>query len=175
MQHTNEEWREVPGYPGYRVSSFGRCSGPRKAILKASPRRGGYPQVGLYKSGKKKCIRVHVLVALVFLGPKPEGFECCHLDGDKQNNWWTNLNYVTHSENESHKRLHGTHIEGERHGGAKLTEDNVKYILENYRWRDVGFGCAALGRKFNVANSGISRIVHGRIWKHIPRPLKLIG
>lgn len=44
-------------------------------------------------------IGVHRLVAAKFIGPCPEGMEINHKDGNKENNHWTNLEYVTHAEN----------------------------------------------------------------------------
>lgn len=45
---------------------------------------------------------VHVLVAHAFLGPCPPDHEVNHKDGDKANNRWDNLEYLTHAENMQH-------------------------------------------------------------------------
>lgn len=45
---------------------------------------------------------VHVLVAHAFLGPKPEGMEVNHKNGNKADNSIQNLEYVTHQENIKH-------------------------------------------------------------------------
>ena len=44
-------------------------------------------------------IGVHRLVAAKYIGVCPDGMEINHKDGDKLNNHWMNLEYVTHSEN----------------------------------------------------------------------------
>lgn len=49
---------------------------------------------------KGKCIRVmmHKVVAECWLGDKPEQYEIDHIDRNSHNNHYSNLRYVTHSE-----------------------------------------------------------------------------
>ena len=42
---------------------------------------------------------VHQMVAECYLGPCPKGFEVDHIDGDKDNNHISNLQYLTPAEN----------------------------------------------------------------------------
>jgi len=44
-------------------------------------------------------VSVHKLVASKYLGVCPEGCEISHVDGNKWNNHWSNLEYITHSAN----------------------------------------------------------------------------
>lgn len=111
-----EEWRPVVGFPDYFVSDHGRVRsthvwrGRHGAILNGCLDRTGYRQVCLRPAGGgKKSVRVHVLVAQAFLGPRPAGHETRHLDGDKLNNQLKNLAYGTCSENNLDKVRHGTH------------------------------------------------------------------
>jgi hypothetical protein len=57
-----------------------------------------YYYVSLRDSGIG-MVSVHKLVASKYLGVCPDGCEISHKDGDKWNNHWTNLEYITHSEN----------------------------------------------------------------------------
>ena len=41
----------------------------------------------------------HALVAYFYIGPRPKGFDIDHLDGNKGNNHFSNLRYLSHSEN----------------------------------------------------------------------------
>lgn len=112
-----EAWLPIPGFPGYEVSSAGRVRsrvkyhgdfGPR--ILKQPANRDGYPTVHIcHEDGRKPVMKVHILVALAFHGPRPVGLEVRHLDGDEQNNASTNLAYGTSSENSLDQVAHGTH------------------------------------------------------------------
>lgn len=67
-----------------------------------------YPCVGPTRDGKQRATPVHVLVALAFHGPRPEGMEVRHLDGTRTNNRPENLAWGTHSENMQDKVAHGT-------------------------------------------------------------------
>ena len=99
-----EEWRDVPGFPGYQASSLGRVRSPRK-ILKLSIDTGGYLTVTLGHATQR---RVHCLVMLAFVGPPPEGQEVCHDNGDKQNARLDNLYYGTRERNIEDAVRHGT-------------------------------------------------------------------
>lgn len=112
-----EEWRTVADYPSYQISSLGR-------VLSTSRQRGfdrtphflrpgyttaGYPTVVLYRCGGRRTQYIHHLVAEAFIGPRPEGLEIRHLDGDPANCVVANLAYGTQSENNFDRVRHGTH------------------------------------------------------------------
>jgi hypothetical protein len=112
---TEEEWRPIPGWPGYSASSLGRIYSDRPwrgtpgRILSGGFDRKGYRRV-IVNDAPRRCERyVHHLVAEAFHGPRPVGMDTRHLDGDKTNNSPTNLRYGSRSENELDKVRHGTH------------------------------------------------------------------
>jgi hypothetical protein len=107
-----EEWRQVPSFGDYIVSSEGRVRHRRvnAPILKGSLDKDGYHQVFL--SGR--TLRVHAIVCETFHGPRPKGMQCAHLDGDKRNNSARNLKWATPAENNSHKKLQGRPNGGHR-------------------------------------------------------------
>ena len=116
-----EEWRDIPGWEGsYQVSSHGRVRSLDRVVIdkngRRSPRAGkvlspalsqDYPSVALYRPSQQAHTRcVHQLVALAFHGPRPEGLETRHLDGNKLNNTPENLAYGTHAENMADASIH---------------------------------------------------------------------
>lgn len=110
-----ENWRPVPEWEGvYEVSDHGRVrrilrsSGTRTGVMRGHFDSHGYPAVTLSRPDRKsRNIKIHVLVALAFIGPRPEGMEIRHLDGDPANSHVSNLAYGTHAENMRDMVRHG--------------------------------------------------------------------
>lgn len=77
----------------------------------------GYPNTKLHG----KNIHIHKIVARCFHGPRPEGLVINHLDGNKENNHPSNLEYCTQGENIKHSVIMGLHVANhpERHGNYK--------------------------------------------------------
>lgn len=64
----------------------------------------GYSRVCLYNKPYKKRFFVHRLVAEYFVDGFDENLQVNHKDGNKLNNHYMNLEWVTQSENEQHKQ-----------------------------------------------------------------------
>ena len=99
----HEWWAPIEGYPEYEVSTRGRVVSKRfrkrKVLKQTTNNTDGYWQVNLWH--KKTChtLKVHRLVAYAFKGPRPEGFQIDHIDGDKLNNDAGNLQYISGTNN----------------------------------------------------------------------------
>lgn len=98
----DEEWRWIKGFEGiYQISNLGRLKSFKKYaegyILSNTNVNGGYLSVILTDKakGKKRCVRIHVLVAEHFIGERPLGCHIHHKDGNKQNNVVSNLEYLS--------------------------------------------------------------------------------
>jgi hypothetical protein len=106
-----EEWRDIPGYEDYQVSSLGRVKSlkyGKEHILKSIIVRSGYLSVNLYANGKARLTSIHRIVAKVFIPNPKRKPEVNHKDGNKKNNILGNLEWVTKSENQKHayEKLH---------------------------------------------------------------------
>lgn len=85
----------------YSISMSGDVRNSSGKILKPRLRKKtGYYAVILYKP--QRTYQVHRLVAEAFI-PNPENKpEINHCNGDKAHNFYSNLEWATHSENEKH-------------------------------------------------------------------------
>lgn len=117
----------------------------------------------------RKLIKLHIAVGLMFIENPENKKEINHIDGNKQNNHVSNLEWVTRSENMQHAYDTGLSIPlcGENKTSSKLTEEDVRYIRENYKARHKEFGARALARKFKTVHSTIEKILNNKLWKHI--------
>lgn len=74
-----------------------------KKILKQTSANGYMMYIAsLGCRGKNKAIKIHIAVAENFVSGKKDGLTVNHIDGDKSNNHYTNLEWVTQSENIKH-------------------------------------------------------------------------
>jgi len=158
-----EEWRPVEkSRLNYEVSSFGRVRNDAGDIITGYKNRG---YIRVRPNGKyMPVVFVHHLVADAFIGPRPNGHEIDHEDGEKDNNYYRNLRYVTHLENvQAAERLgkHGSRF-GEDNGRAKLTWNDVCDIRARHR---TGESKAALSRAYGVTDVQIGNIVRAKHWR----------
>ena len=95
---TGEQWALVPGTDDYYISNLGRfkrVTDKGDSLRKASIDAEGYCRVNI---GHKK-LRLHRWVAEAFV-PNPNNLPVVdHLDTNKQNCRWDNLEWVTKAEN----------------------------------------------------------------------------
>jgi Mor family transcriptional regulator len=171
----NAAWRPVLGFEGiYEISQYGELKrrdgiGRRKErIVKHSiPGTSAYPVVRLCKNGKSVSKCLHVVVAESFLGGRPKGMQCAHLDGDPRNFHASNLAWVSPKTNVSHKKLHGTHLMGESHHLSKLKEADIYDIFAQ---RCLGSTTAELAKKYDMTWEGINNILKRESWTHLEIP-----
>lgn len=119
-----EEWKWVKNFEGiYQVSNLGRVKSFKKYsdgyILSQKNRKGGYLTATLScsKNMNRKSIKIHILVAQAFIGEIPKGYHVHHIDGNKQNNVYTNLEII-------HPKKH--HIETQKQY-PQITTGMVNY------------------------------------------------
>ncbi len=135
-----EIWKDIPNYNGiYQISNLGNVRsyfnnrhGLSKTpkLIKQKVLKSGYLSIGLKNQNKHKTHHVHSLVAMTFLGHKPDGTNKLvvdHIDGDKLNNILTNLQIITNRENTSKKPNGKNSLIG-----ASYVKRNGKYMASIY-------------------------------------------
>ena len=123
---TKERWNGINAYPDYRVSDHGRMEALNyynrhiSKILDLHCDKGRYLKVTLKNEEGSKTFWVHQLVAEAFCDGKDEvHFQVDHIDGNKLNNVWTNLRFVSPKDNSNNPNTKGNyhiryHKEGEK-------------------------------------------------------------
>lgn len=102
-QEGGEKWIEIPESNGeYLVSGCGKFMS-LKTNKTLRPSLGGgknqYLFVNLQIDGNPKKYYSHITVARLFVDNSGNKPEVNHKDGNSFNNWWWNLEWVTHQEN----------------------------------------------------------------------------
>lgn len=134
-------------------------------ISKSTDDGCGRTVVNVYYNGKNQVKNIAHLVLETFVGPRPDGFECCHWNGDSSNNHILNLRWDTHSNNEKDKfRVDTSHFTGERHYGAKSTKELVKEIRTKYMTGNWSYG--KLVKEYKVALGTIAPLILGKTWNY---------
>lgn len=144
---------------------FNRTPGIRKGIiLKPTKNSKGYLTVAICWLGMRVTMTVHRVVAETFLANPEEKEHVNHIDGNPLNNKLDNLEWATPSENQKHAYLTGLQKNGEGHGRALLTEDQVHEVRKYMTSGGTQRGCA---EKFGVSRGCIQRILDGTNWSHV--------
>ena len=179
---SEERWLPVVGWEGlYEVSDQGRVrtiktGHTRKGCYASNGRVNFYYKVGLSREGTVWQVAVHTLVLTAFTGPRPEGKEAAHKDGNTKHNTLFNLEWKTASANSRDRILHGT--QQHRNMWHKITPQNASDIraavaagatqksqCEKYRLSN-GYVCQIVNRtgKYGIG----SKRIGGRYWYGAP-------
>lgn len=162
-----ELWEFIPKYPNYQVSNSGKIYSLNKdKLLTPSIVWSGYKMVRLYNKGYSKDYSVHRLVAQSWCNNPDNKKVVNHKDGDKLNNYFLNLEWVTDSENQIHAYKTGLKkvMCGNNHPMSKLNENNIIEIRKLY---ETGLTNVIIADIFKVDQATIARITSNKTWSHI--------
>lgn len=175
----NEEiWKWIPKCEGrFQISNFGRVKkcyenwqGPAGEIIKLKVNEYGYYgrafRIDVPNSIKKKIkvYKVHRLVGILFVeNPEPDRFNMVnHLDGDKLNNHYTNLEWTNSLGNVQHAIYNGLR----KHSHAqKLSIEQVREIRQLYN--DTHIHHNELGEQFDISPINIMACVKYQTWHRV--------
>lgn len=168
MQRENivETWKPIDDYERrYLISNFGVIKNTRGKLMKYEYKPGTkYLRIALYDGIKTKKYSVHRLVAMNFIGQYGDISKLTvnHIDGNKENNKVSNLEWCTISDNLKHAYKLGLNSrKGERNCSAKLTYSDVKKI----RHMTIKRGEAKkIAKVYGVQAGAIRAIVNYKTW-----------
>jgi len=181
----NEIWKPVPSLPKYEASSLGQIrssdlvgrtgfSKPHR-IKKQTDGGNHYNQIMVWDEQKKspRARLVHHLVLEAFSGPRPAGAVARHLNGNSRDNRACNLKWGTRSENQIDMVNHGTafglRCKGSKNPRARLDEDKVRWIRQNYL-RGNYYSLGSMAAQLEVSRTAVGHAAHGYTWKHVEEP-----
>ena len=173
----NEEWKKS-SYEGYEVSNCGRVRSISRTIfrsdgqtrihkgkiLKQSICRSGYFKIRVSLGSEEKMMIVHREVAKLFIENKENKPQVNHIDGDKLNNHYLNLEWVNNSENQIHAITSG--LKKIRYGAAAIRIKRKLLVYKNGI-----FICELIGNKqmkeFGLDPRLVHRCIKGKSKTHL--------
>ena len=141
----------------------------KQRYLKPQKDKNGYLQINLQRPeggrGNRICKRIATLVAYTYIGPPPEDMldpTINHIDGNKTNNHYTNLEWIERGINSSIRENKGIGIDNHE---ARLTQNDVYEICKLLTTTNLT--CEEIANKYGVKKSTIINILHKKNWKNI--------
>ena len=170
------EIRQIKGYENlYEITEEGKVFGMGRTVMSGKNNKCfrryerkeksqrvdkyGYLRVTLCKKGKVKVISVHRLVAITFVEGNSD-LTVNHIDGNKLNNHFSNLEFISSSENTKHAHRIGivpkpVQKVGTENPRSKLNKKQVREI------RKSDLSLRKLAGIYKVHNSVIQGIKNG--------------
>lgn len=160
-----EIWKKYPGREvPYMISTMGRVIGPKGFVLKQQRMKKDKGYLSVCLTQPRATTSVHKMVAETFLGPRPEGMEVSHENGNSEDNRLENISYQTRSANNMQKHEHGTILLGSKNPSSILNEAEVVEIKKMLGSR---ISQRQIGAYFGVSEGAIQKIADGRTWRHV--------
>ena len=166
-------WNKILGFENYLVSSSGQIVNSKNMkMLSLHKCNKGYIRCSLYKNGVKHTKKVHRLVAESFIFNEFNKEQVNHIDGNKENNHYLNLEWNTNKENCNHSRQ----TLGHKNSSGKdnslsmaicCKKDNI--VIKKFESIN-----EAKRQGYNIANisqclNGKRKTHKGYVWEYLPQ------
>jgi hypothetical protein len=164
------EYREIPDFPGYFATIDGeiysRMNGRfHRLRLWQRVKKQPYLIVRLQKNGRRHTRKVHRLVLEAFVGSRPPGHQCRHLDGNGRNNALSNLRWGTPADNAADMERHGTRWKGGKGQQHRVLTEVL--VAEIRREHAGGKGVKTIARERGLPRTTVRHVVRRVTWKHV--------
>lgn len=147
---------------GHDAKTGETTSAQYKEVVVQVHKKSGRVYFNMSYMGFTKSILVNRIVAWAFY-PNPANLpQVNHIDGDKENNAKSNLEWSSGSDNEKHAHRTGLKSgRGSANSNAKLTADCVREIRASDETP------AQIAERLGVSRSTITNILKRRTWIHV--------
>lgn len=167
-----EEWKNIPGYPGYQASNLGNIrsfwfygntntlSETPHLMHPSSEPKHGYLIVNMKNAeGKRGTRLIHRLVLMAFRGNSKQ--YALHKNDNPKDNTIDNLYWGSQKQNVDDQKRNGKFLYGEKCPWSKLTKKDIIDIKEYSR---TGFTHSELAKAYEVSRSLITMIINNKRW-----------
>jgi len=131
---------QISGFPNNYITQEGHVYSTQSGRMRKRKNykaKNGYEYIMLYRTQDGAKVKdnflVHRLVYQAFVGPLLPDMVVCHIDGVRDSNRPENLLQATQKVNCSHKKMHGTHVQGEHHHHAKFSNAQLSQVLDSIK------------------------------------------
>ncbi len=166
-----ETWKGISGYEGYyQVSNLGRIKSLKREdsnnqfgnenILKIESKRR-YLHIALRVNGNCKYESIHRLVALAFIPNQENKPFVNHIDGNKHNNIYSNLEWVTAKENSIHAINNGLCLP-QKKGLDNINSFKIQMLNKNGVYIKTFSSIMDAERNTGVRNGNISKVINNK-------------
>lgn len=161
-------WRDIKGFENlYQVNENGDVKSLKRRgteiILKPALCGRGYKMIDLRKNNETFKRYNHRLVAEAYVD-NPYGYKVVnHIDGNKLNNNYENIEWVSYSMNNQHAYDTKLKSRGESFYNAKLSNEDAREILANGKYSTY----QDIADKYGVSKATVRDVLMRKTWKHI--------
>lgn len=166
---SQEEWRPVPGFDAYEVSSIGRVrratdspTGGFRAghIIRPRPVGKGYLGVSFYRNGKRPMRYIQRLVCEAFHGPPPSPIhQAAHENGIRTDNRADNLRWALPIDNMADAKTHGNLVRGAKSNFSKFSDAEIARVFE---LKAQGCHRKAIAAELGMCVDYVDRLLNGK-------------
>jgi hypothetical protein len=169
-------WKEIDNYSNYRIYNNGQIYGDYIKKYLTPSIVNGYYRVSLWRDNIGKSCYIHRLVAQLFCDNSDNKPIVNHRDGNKLNNHYTNLEWVTCSENNKHAYIIGLKKAVKRvNQYAKEDKDkrvplrafnNLEEAAESVKFKSKGV-ISTIKSNISMACTGKRKTAYGYKWDYL--------